>query len=75
MIGVVNMGQCIKHTHFSLKNTTWCGKKLGQDWYFEDIDHAAYNQNHGSVSVCAECIKAINEILIGDKKLEMKCCI
>lgn len=67
------MNCCIKHSHFSLKDKSWCGKKLETfDWAFNDLDHAAYNQNHMSVSVCPECIQAACEVLTGLKKIEIK---
>ena len=60
--------KCIQHTHADLPKTSWCGKKLFSfDWVFQDIDHAVYSVQSGSVQVpCSDCLKKIYEVLKDD---------
>jgi hypothetical protein len=50
----------IRHTHEDRKHTSWCGRSLTQfDWTFQNIDHAVYSHQQGSIPPCRKCFQAI----------------
>jgi hypothetical protein len=65
------MDKCIRHTHAHLKTRTWCGKEIAMDWYFENLDHAAYAAVQGCYLLpCRKClakaIKAMRQREVAD---------
>lgn len=57
--------KCIRHTHEEMKTTSWCGRYIPRsEWYFVDIDHAAYNaMNGGRLVACEGCVSKVTELL------------
>lgn len=43
---------------------SWCGKILGNDFHFKNVEAAVYNGKHGSkLPACPACTKLIIEVL------------
>jgi len=57
--------KCIRHTHVDKTNTSWCGSRLYSfDWFFQDIDHAAYAiRDDDRLVPCPECLNSISRLL------------
>jgi hypothetical protein len=54
----------VKHTHADHEGKTWCGRPVGLEWAFENIDHAAYERmRDGRLLICDECLDAITTTL------------
>lgn len=56
--------RCIAHQHQEMIGKAWCGRPIGPNELFQDIDHAAmYGQQGGRLVCCRECVAEIYRAL------------
>ena len=52
--------KCIEHDTLDLKYQSWCGRRIGMEFHFMGVDHAAENgRQNGRLVACPACVDAI----------------
>lgn len=55
-----NEETCVMHTHAARTGLSWCGRKVKNEFYFVNIDHAAYSvEQENNLTLCPECVNII----------------